>query len=170
MVMVTSARRGSHAAKLSVRYNAHGGLEPYNPALKLKIVSGELTEGDCVRLVCGDRSAGSPGWRAPTLATEDVGFLALVDSTGKERNRIKIPVSDALVEWSGVDSSGAKVSWGSYSFHVESFDAKGNLMDSAQAEIYADVLEARTDGSSVQLIDANGGDGVGDLPPPSRMT
>ncbi|MCA9068780.1 MAG: DUF3604 domain-containing protein, partial [Planctomycetaceae bacterium] len=82
-VSVNSA--SGDAAKLSVRYNAYGGIEPYNHALKLTVDSGELRPGDCVRLVCGDQSGGGPGWRAPTLATEDVGFLLLIDSKGDEQ-------------------------------------------------------------------------------------
>lgn len=84
-VSITSTSGRSSTAKLSVRYNAHGGIEPYNHALKLTVTSGELIQGDCIRLICGDRTAGSPGWRAPTLVAEDVGFLLLQDSEGNEQ-------------------------------------------------------------------------------------
>ncbi len=82
---VESAKDNAEPAELQAHYNAYGGIEPYNHALKLKVTRGELAAGDCVRLVCGDQSAGSPGWRAPTLAADEISFLLLIDPAGTDQ-------------------------------------------------------------------------------------
>lgn len=113
--------------------------------------------GRQVRAVAPAAYEGNPVTVSPDpLTGADHADLVVLDSTGRERNRIAIPVSDAAVEWSGVDSAGASVPWGDYTLQVESFDAKGGLMDTTQAQIYAEVLEARTDGSGVQLVLSGG--------------
>lgn len=90
-------------------------------------------------------------WAQPFDAA-DHAELVIRDSYGRERNRIGIPTYEAPVEWTGVDEKGAAVAWGTYSVEVESFAADGTLLETEPALVYSEVLEARSDGSSIWLV------------------
>jgi hypothetical protein len=67
---------------LKLRYNWIAGIEPWHHQLQVRVVSGELREGDRVRVVCS-------AWQAPTCAAERCRFLMLIDHLGNgTRNRL----------------------------------------------------------------------------------
>ncbi|WP_068108397.1 flagellar hook capping FlgD N-terminal domain-containing protein [Tropicimonas marinistellae] len=92
-----------------------------------------------------------PVWAAPD-STAASAELVVYDSSGTEVNRLGISTDEATVEWNGTNADGDGVSWGTYSFAVESYDTDGTLLSSEQAEIYSEVIEARTDGTAFQLV------------------
>ncbi|SNT03177.1 flagellar basal-body rod modification protein FlgD [Tropicimonas sediminicola] len=113
--------------------------------------------GQTVRVEADAFFEGNPITVAPAPVNgADHAELVIRDAYGLERNRFTISLDGAPVEWSGIDSRGATVGWGSYSFQVESYDANDTLMARSDAEIYAEVVEARTDGTSVSLVLSGG--------------
>lgn len=60
-------------------------LDPWMHCVELGLRRGGLTTGDCVQLVCGDRSAGGLGWRAPTCCVKQAKFLMLFNADGSDR-------------------------------------------------------------------------------------
>ncbi len=77
-------RKGGSTAdvEISLSYNWIAGIEPWHHQIQVRVQSGDLKTGDQVRLVCGDSSAGSSGWRAPTCVADRCRFLMLVDPAG----------------------------------------------------------------------------------------
>lgn len=109
--------------------------------------------GQTVRVEGAAMFQGDPITVSPSPAQgADHADLVIRDAQGLERNRLRISLDGSPVNWSGTDKRGATVGWGTYSFEVESFDAKDNLVAQSDAEIYAEVIEARTDGTSVSLV------------------
>lgn len=109
--------------------------------------------GQTVRVEGAAMFQGDPITVSPSPAQgADHADLVIRDAQGLERNRLRISLDGSPVNWSGTDKRGATVGWGTYSFEVESFDAKDNLVAESDAEIYAEVIEARTDGTSVSLV------------------
>ena len=68
--------------------------------------------------------------------------LVVYDSTGNERQRLQIPVSDAPVLWAGTDESGTPFPSGEYSFEVVAY-SNGEVIDEAIPEIFTRVEEVR---------------------------
>lgn len=71
--------------RLVLDYQRLGGVEPWHHQLTLEVQGGPLRSGDRVRVTCGDRSGGGPGWRCPTCRLQACGFLVLVDASGRGR-------------------------------------------------------------------------------------
>lgn len=73
---------------LNLRYNWIAGIEPWHHQIRVRVESGQLVNGDRVRLTCGASPAGSeptagPGtWRAPTCVADRCRFLMLIDAHG----------------------------------------------------------------------------------------
>ena len=61
------------------RWDRKGGVRPSNKALYLIIRDKYLGHGEQVRVVFGDTSAGSPGWRMPTFCINKFEFKTFVD-------------------------------------------------------------------------------------------
>lgn len=79
--------------ELSLRYNWIAGIEPWHHQIRINVVSGELRQGDRVRLTCGDQSQGGGGWRAPTCIDDECRFLMLIDHCGEQRRNRLVPQS-----------------------------------------------------------------------------
>ncbi|SFD18435.1 flagellar hook capping FlgD N-terminal domain-containing protein [Tropicimonas isoalkanivorans] len=109
--------------------------------------------GTSVRVPADAAFEGEPVdlWVKP-LEIADHAQLVIKDGQGKERNRIALSMAEGPLEWTGVDSKGANVAWGNYTFDVESYDKDGDLLATEPAQIYADVIEARSDGASTLLV------------------
>ncbi|MDV7144775.1 flagellar hook capping FlgD N-terminal domain-containing protein [Tropicimonas sp. TH_r6] len=75
---------------------------------------------------------------------------------GSEVGRFPIDTGESDVMWEGTDSEGKAVSWGSYSFEVESFDSNGVSLGVDDAEIYTEVLEVQRVGDQYALVLPNG--------------
>ena len=61
------------------RWDNKGGVRPYNKALFLIIRDQYLDSGEQVRVVFGDTTGGSPGWRMPTFCINKFEFKTYVD-------------------------------------------------------------------------------------------
>ena len=83
------ASESENQATLRPSYNWFSGIEPWHHQIHVKVESGQLCEGDTIRLTCGDTSQGSVGWRAPTCVDNHVEFLMAIDHRGDAiRNRL----------------------------------------------------------------------------------
>lgn len=72
-------------AELSVTFQQMGDLDPWMHCLDVELTAGTLVQGDTIRLVCGDRTQGGQGWRAPTCRVNAANFLLLVDPDHTDR-------------------------------------------------------------------------------------
>jgi flagellar basal-body rod modification protein FlgD len=89
---------------------------------------------------------GTPVTISPNPAlVADSAELVVRDENGTEIARQSIPVSADPIEWAGVTTDGAPLPSGIYSFEVVSF-AEGEEILSETAEIYAEVVEIRSQG------------------------
>ncbi|MCK5805165.1 MAG: DUF3604 domain-containing protein, partial [Lentisphaeria bacterium] len=61
------------------RYDPKGNLRPWSKALYLQIRFGYLDEGDQIRVVFGDQTGGSPGWRVQSFCEQRFVFRTFVD-------------------------------------------------------------------------------------------
>ena len=82
---VTQKSAEAEPVDLEARYFQLGGFDPWHHHLELRVTQGVLTAGDQVTLICGDRSGGGPGWRAPTCRVKSIGFLMLIDPDQSDR-------------------------------------------------------------------------------------
>jgi hypothetical protein len=71
-----SATGGS---RIIPRWDNKGGVRPSNKALYLIIRDQYLDRGEQIRVVFGDTSGGSPGWRMPTFCIDEFEFKTFVD-------------------------------------------------------------------------------------------
>lgn len=86
----------------------------------------------------------------PAAISEQV-YLVVHDAAGTEVQRQSVPVSAEPIEWAGVDSDGAPLPTGAYSFTIESVQ-NGEVILSEQAETYSEVTEAQVQNGQVILI------------------
>ena len=68
------------------RYERMGGVEPWHHIVTTQVRQGTLAAGDEVRIVCGDRTGGGRGWRAPSRASPTMGFVMMVDPDGVQED------------------------------------------------------------------------------------
>ncbi|PRY19460.1 flagellar basal-body rod modification protein FlgD [Aliiruegeria haliotis] len=109
--------------------------------------------GNSVRVQVDPVFEGSPILISPTPQPGAAQSELIVrDDAGTIRNRLNISSGGELVEWSGVDESGSPLSWGQYSLEVVSYDSAGSEMSSHAPEVYAEVQEARSSESGIQLV------------------
>lgn len=66
-------------------YHHLGDLDPWNHHIDIEVTAGKLIAGDRVELVCGDRSGGGRGWRAPTFVAKTAKFLMLINPDHSDR-------------------------------------------------------------------------------------
>lgn len=69
----------SNGARLQLRYDLKDNIRPWGKTIHVKVLQGFLREGDTIRLVLGDRSQGSPGWRTQTFLESTWELRVLVD-------------------------------------------------------------------------------------------
>jgi len=81
--------------------------------------------------------------------------LVVKDSQGSVVQRVPIGTSERTMKWAGVDSNGAPMTNGSYSFFVDSYKGQTKL-DSTQAGVYSTVRESRFEGGATKLVLADG--------------
>ncbi len=62
-----------------------GDLDPWMHCLDVTVTSGTLTRGDLIHIVCGDRTAGGRGSRAPTCRVNAANFLLLFNPDDSDR-------------------------------------------------------------------------------------
>lgn len=104
------------------------------------------------RAATGGYFDGAPVQVSPNpLRAADQAFLVVTDSLGNEVSRQEIPVSNETLEWAGVDSDGAPLPEGLYTFKVESY-SEGELLSSDTAEVYSEIVEARGENGTTVLI------------------
>ncbi len=82
-------------------------------------------------------------------------ILVVRDATGNVVQRVDIAPDSGPITWAGVNEHGIPFAPGRYSFHVENFSGKTSL-GTEQAEIYARITEARSQGTQTMLILAGG--------------
>ncbi|MCG6903785.1 MAG: flagellar hook assembly protein FlgD [Rhodobacter sp.] len=85
----------------------------------------------------------------------DTAVLVVRDASGAEVQRAQIPASSDPVAWNGVLANGSALPHGLYDFAVESY-ADGALVASDTVEIYARIVEARSEGGETVLVTEGG--------------
>ena len=65
--------------RIEPRWDPKGNTRPWGKALYLKIGGGFLDAGDKLKVIFGDTSQGSPGWRIQTFCEDTFEFKTLVD-------------------------------------------------------------------------------------------
>ncbi|HRW06085.1 MAG TPA: DUF3604 domain-containing protein [Caldilineaceae bacterium] len=73
------------AVGVAVAFQQLGDLDPWMHCLDLQVTAGTLRKGDELHLVCGDRTHGGRGWRAPTCRVNAAHFLLLINPDNSER-------------------------------------------------------------------------------------
>jgi len=108
--------------------------------------------GQEVRVASSVQFDGTPITISPNPAVvADRAELVVRDENGTEITRQAIPVSADPIEWAGVTADGAPLPNGIYSFEVVSY-AEGEAILTETAEIYAEVVEIRSQGGVNILI------------------
>jgi hypothetical protein len=69
-------------ARLQARYQRDFWVRPWDRAIVVKVRDGSLAEGDRLRIVLGDTSGGSPGWRLQSFPQREHLLPVLVDPFG----------------------------------------------------------------------------------------
>lgn len=88
-------------------------------------------------------------------ALADRSVLVVTDANGVVVSREDIPDGATLVDWIGVNTSGADLPQGKYSFALENWSGGERLPDTA-VEHYAPIVEARAGAGGTVLILAGG--------------
>ncbi len=81
----------------------------------------------------------------------DTAELVVLNSSGEEVQRRTISLTEDVIEWDGLDSSGIQFPDDSYSFYVTSY-AAGAELATTQLAAYAEVVEVRREDGVVTLI------------------
>lgn len=155
----TTAEGSPVDAQLNAAYHPYGGIEPYHHYLALTVERGALRDGDVVSIVCGDRSAGGRGWRAPTCAIKRMHFLLLIDPTGRQqwtelpRCEPSAVVAGPLERLVAIAPSDA-VAGESFTLIVRGEDAWGNAAPLGETpQLAAESLAAVKPAADVEVID-----------------
>lgn len=91
----------------------------------------------------------------PAPNAEEV-MLVVKDARGAEVQRNALPLAAQEVVWAGVSSDGAPFPNGQYSFAIES-RARGEVINTAPAQTYSRITEARIEQGETVLIVEGGG-------------
>jgi hypothetical protein len=81
--------------RIETRWDPKGHTRPWDKALYLKVMGGFLDAGEKVRVLFGDRSKGSPGWRMQTFCEDTFEFKTLVDPFATYQFR-ELPMSPTM--------------------------------------------------------------------------
>lgn len=73
------------AAELAIAFQQTGDLDPWMHCLDVEVTAGALAQGDVISVVCGDRTNGGRGWRAPTCRVSAANFLLLINPDNSDR-------------------------------------------------------------------------------------
>ncbi|MCO8143818.1 flagellar hook assembly protein FlgD [Rhodovulum tesquicola] len=92
----------------------------------------------------------------PDLAA-DSAQLVVRNADGREVQRLPIAPDGMALQWTGMGQDGKMLAPGNYSFVVESF-SEGARIGESMAEIYAPIVEVRSDASGVKLVFQGGGE------------
>jgi len=99
---------------------------------------------------------GAPITLYPAPAPDtDKAVLVAYDAQNREVMRIKVPVSAAPLQWTGLNENGQPVPYGIYSLHLESY-AGGKLIANDKVETFSRVTEIRQGTSGPELVLASG--------------
>ncbi len=91
----------------------------------------------------------------PALLADSV-KMVVKNEAGTVVDTITMPKTAEPYEWTGRDSSGNLLPAGDYSFEVQSYDVKGELVVAEQAEVYTRGSETQMVGGDVVLITGSG--------------
>ncbi len=95
---------------------------------------------------------GSPISISPNPAAgSDRAVLVVLDQDGNEVQRQDFPPSTDDIEWAGVDDDSNPFETGFYTFEVESYSG-GELMVVNYAEIYTEIVEAKSQNGATVLV------------------
>lgn len=86
----------------------------------------------------------------PAAIADEV-FLIIRDSTGREVQRMSVPVSAEPIEWAGVSDDGEPFAEGLYSFDLES-RKDGEVILSEPTTTYGRIVETRLEAGQTVLI------------------
>lgn len=81
--------------RIETRWDPKGHYRPWSRALFLMVRGGYLDRGEEIKVVFGDTSQGSPGWRMQTNCTERFEFRTFVDPIATYQFK-QLPASPAL--------------------------------------------------------------------------
>jgi flagellar basal-body rod modification protein FlgD len=81
--------------------------------------------------------------------------LVVQNAAGEEVQRLSVPVRTDVYAWAATLADGTPLANGTYKLAVESFK-DGTLIDSRQAPIYDEVIEARLDSGTTYLVLSDG--------------
>ncbi len=81
--------------RIEPRWDPKGHTRPWGRSIFLKVMGGFIDQGQQIRLVFGDTSAGSPGWQMQTFCEETFEFKTLVDPFATYEFK-ELPVSPTL--------------------------------------------------------------------------
>jgi hypothetical protein len=81
--------------KADVSYDPRGHKRPWYKVLRVKLVKGNLRQGDTIQIRFGDRRSGSPGIRMQTFCQNDFEFRTLVDIFSNQ-NYLPLPDSPKI--------------------------------------------------------------------------
>lgn len=96
---------------------------------------------------------GSPITLAPNpAAIADKVELIVFDADGDEVQRMEIPVSSDPIEWAGTQADGTPFPSGIYQFQIDSYSANGEVILSEVSDVYARVIEVRSENGEAMLI------------------
>ena len=79
----------------AVSYDVKGHKRPWYKVLQVKLVKGNLQEGDTIRVRFGDRRFGGPGIRMQTFCQNDFEFRTFVDVFSNQ-NYLRLPSSPQI--------------------------------------------------------------------------
>jgi len=78
-----------------ISYDVKGHKRPWYKVLQVKLVKGNLQEGDTIRIEIGDRRFGGPGIRMQTFCQNDFEFRTFVDLFSNQ-NYVRLPTSPQI--------------------------------------------------------------------------
>ncbi len=81
--------------------------------------------------------------------------LVVYDSQGNIVQSLEMPLGAGAADWNGEDADGNPLPEGYYTFRVESF-INDEVVDSHQAQVYAQVSETRFENGAITLVFADG--------------
>lgn len=82
-------------------------------------------------------------------------FIVVQDGSGRQVDRIEVPVSDSPLQWAGTTSAGGSLPPGAYSFHLQSY-SNDEIIADEPISVFSEVTEARVEDGRTILVLASG--------------
>lgn len=108
------------------------------------------------------RSANAASWQGEAISVSanvadgaDSAILVVRNAAGNPVFEGQVALDSDTLDWPGIDSNGATLPHGRYSFEMQSY-AEGELIASEALESYAPITEARISNGEVLLVTASG--------------